>query len=200
MEWWTPGTAAVAGIIALSLLAWKLLQRKRLRFIERYRFPPALTAKLRQRHPEISNGQTELVLDALRQWFVVSAYAKGDMIGMPSRVVDDAWHEFILMTRLYHSFCTKAFGRYLHHTPNAVADEPVVSTIPRTLELLQRAGFAPAGTLPELFTIDADLRIEGGRRWTYAEAESQLHPGSAADGCLGGADWEASDGGCSCGD
>lgn len=194
------GTAVVAGLIAL-FLAWKLQQRRRLRFIERYEFPPALSTKLRERHPQLSTGQSGLVLDALRQWFVVSAHAKGDMIAMPSRVVDDAWHEFILMTRLYHTFCQKAFGHYLHHTPNAVAKDPVVSTIPRTLEVAQRAGFARVGTLPELFTIDSDLRIEGGRRWAYAEAESQLQAGSRADGCLGGADWDnEGEGGCSCAD
>ena len=36
---------------------------------------------------------------------------------MPSQVVDDAWHTFILFTRNYELFCRKAFGRFLHHTP-----------------------------------------------------------------------------------
>ncbi len=36
---------------------------------------------------------------------------------MPSQVVDDAWHEFILSTRIYGDFCRRAFGYFLHHTP-----------------------------------------------------------------------------------
>ena len=182
----------------MVVAASKIQGRRRLRFINGYAFPPALGVKLRQRHPQLSGSETALVLDALRQWFVATYYAKGDMIGMPSRVVDDAWHEFILMTRLYHSFCGKAFGRYLHHTPDAVADEPVAPTIPRTLELLERAGFATLGTLPLLFTIDSDLRIEAGRRWTREEMDWPLQTGSAPDGCLGGADCEDSSG-CTCG-
>ncbi|GAB5524002.1 MAG: hypothetical protein Roseis2KO_18740 [Roseivirga sp.] len=35
----------------------------------------------------------------------------------PSHVVDMAWHEFILCTRLYHNFCEKYFDRFIHHHP-----------------------------------------------------------------------------------
>ncbi len=35
----------------------------------------------------------------------------------PSLIVDNAWHEFILFTRLYHNFCDAEFGRYIHHSP-----------------------------------------------------------------------------------
>lgn len=35
----------------------------------------------------------------------------------PSLIVDNAWHEFILFTRLYHAFCDEHFNRYIHHSP-----------------------------------------------------------------------------------
>lgn len=35
----------------------------------------------------------------------------------PSLPVDLAWHEFILFTRKYASFCQEKFGRFIHHHP-----------------------------------------------------------------------------------
>ena len=39
------------------------------------------------------------------------------VIGMPSRAVDEAWHGLILCTARYQAFCDDAYGRYLHHYP-----------------------------------------------------------------------------------
>jgi hypothetical protein len=122
------------------------------------------------------------------------------MIAMPSRVADDAWHEFILMTRLYHEFCDEAFGRYLHHTPDAVSDRPIRPAIPRTLELLERNGGPPElagfGALPLLFTVDADVGVERGRFWTRESIAWEADSESTA-GCLGGASHTSSEnGGC----
>ncbi|MBX7152918.1 hypothetical protein K1X84_14910 [bacterium] len=35
----------------------------------------------------------------------------------PSLMVDWAWHEFILCTKIYSDFCHEHFGRYIHHHP-----------------------------------------------------------------------------------
>lgn len=35
----------------------------------------------------------------------------------PSLIVDWAWHEFILCTKLYSDFCQEHFDRYIHHHP-----------------------------------------------------------------------------------
>lgn len=52
----------------------------------------------------------------------------------PSRVVDDAWHEFILCTRLYADYCQAQFGRFIHHHPGG--DETVHrKQFRRTIEL-----------------------------------------------------------------
>src|SRR5687767_1510535 len=117
--------AIVLGLVAIGLTHTHFQEARRRRFIASHAFPPALREKLIEHHPRLSDDQAGLVLEGLREWFRACHDAKGKMIGMPSRVVDDAWHEFILMTRLYHEFCDKAFGRYLHHTPNAVADKPI---------------------------------------------------------------------------
>jgi hypothetical protein len=61
----------------------------------------------------------ELIETGLRQWLRCCAPALWDnqVIGMPSRAVDEAWHGLILCTARYSAFCTKAYGEFLHHHP-----------------------------------------------------------------------------------
>jgi hypothetical protein len=42
---------------------------------------------------------------------------------VPSGVVDEFWHTFILFTRDYAAFCERHFGYFLHHTPTDDTDE-----------------------------------------------------------------------------
>jgi hypothetical protein len=69
-----------------------------------------------------------LVDTGLRQWLRCCAPAlkHNQVIGMPSRAVDEAWHGLILCTARYSAFCDKAYGRFLHHHPegSATADTP----------------------------------------------------------------------------
>jgi hypothetical protein len=44
---------------------------------------------------------------------------------MHSVCVDEAWHQFVLFTVEYSTFCSKYFGRYRHHAPsNAPGNAP----------------------------------------------------------------------------
>ena len=194
-----PGWAGVLIFIAASLGIAGAIEgrktRKRRSFIESYAFPQALASKLRARHESLDDREVERVYEGLREWFLASLQANGTMIGMPSRVVDDAWHEFILMTRLYHGFCDKAFGKYLHHTPNAVASTSARSAIPHTLKCLRQAKLASEHTLPTLFMVDQELRIENGRRWTLEEIALLESTDTEVD-CLGGADMDRDSGSC----
>jgi hypothetical protein len=93
------------------------------------------------------------------------------------------------------SFCDKAFGKYLHHTPNAVASTSARSAIPHTLKCLRQAKLASEHTLPTLFMVDQELRIENGRRWTFEDIA--LLEGAATEvDCLGGADTDRDSGTC----
>ena len=123
---------------------------------------------------------------------------------MPSRAVDVAWHEFILLTRDYHAFCDEAFGHYLHHSPAVAMDEPVDATLARTVSVLDRHPAAsPIGLavgLPFLFALDAQLGIEDGNRWTEGEIDALRQTGDAADagsvaGCRAGPTAPAADAG-----
>ncbi len=68
-----------------------------------------------------------LIETGLRQWLRCCAPAlrDGQVIGMPSRAVDEAWHGFILCTARYSAFCKDAYGRYLHHHPEGGAPDDI---------------------------------------------------------------------------
>jgi len=147
------------------------LRRRQRAFIQSYVFPPELGDRLLTLHADLAPEKVVVALDGLKQFFLACLAAEdagiARTVGMPSRVVDDAWHEFLLMTREYRAFCLQAFGRYLHHTPRAQMREPQKDALANTLHQLKRpetliAGSALAASVPLLFTIDRELNIAGG--------------------------------------
>ena len=144
----------------------RLRHRRRRAFIESYEFPAALRTKLRDKLE--SDDQIDVALDGLRAWYLACLDAPGEMLGMPSRAVDVAWHEMILMTRAYHAFCDRAFGHYLHHSPDSVMDEPLDYSLARTLAVVESQSVAAAG-VPLLFAIDEQLGVEDGYVWEEAD-------------------------------
>jgi hypothetical protein len=133
-------------------------RKRRRAFIESYEFPAALRAKLREKLD--SEHQVAVALEGLRQWYLACLHAGRETLGMPSRAVDIAWHEMILMTRTYHAFCDRAFGHYLHHTPDALMTESMDDSLARTL-----------AAAPLLFAVDSELGIEDGQVWNEREME-----------------------------
>lgn len=51
------------------------------------------------------------------------------------QLVDELWHEFILMTRDYQTFCYRYFGHFIHHDiqQQAVCDENIYQETERYL-------------------------------------------------------------------
>jgi hypothetical protein len=43
---------------------------------------------------------------------------------VPTREIDEFWHNHILYTKNYHRDCLHIFGHYLHHEPASPADNP----------------------------------------------------------------------------
>jgi hypothetical protein len=79
-----------------------------------------------------------LVETGLRQWLrcAGAALRDGQVIGMPSRAVDEAWHGLILCTASYAAFCRAAYGQFLHHHPDgagAAPDGPIHEQLGRTV-------------------------------------------------------------------
>jgi hypothetical protein len=160
------GLAAL--FIALLVLAYRpLILNKRREFLAGFRFPQAVLKRFEDKHPELDGSAIRKVQDGLRQYFEVCQRVRGKFVSMPSQVVDDLWHEFILFTRNYENFCRKAFGRYLHHTPVEAMASPRVATsgIRRTwFHACRIEGVNPKRPerLPLLFALDAQLGIANG--------------------------------------
>lgn len=161
----------IAVALLAAGLAWFGWQRWRLRhcasYIDAYPYARLLDRRLAARHPGLSEAQRAEVFAGLVDYFHICRQAGQRMVSMPSQVVDDAWHEFILFTRLYNQFCRGAFGRFLHHTPTEAMASRTMATegIRRAWRLAcAREKIDPKvpTRLPRLFALDAKLGIAGG--------------------------------------
>ena len=59
--------------------------------------------------------EEEVLTEMLKFLFLIGNYK---LRLSPSHIVDLAWHEFILFTRMYAKFCLKEYNRFIHHTPS----------------------------------------------------------------------------------
>jgi len=205
--------ALLVSIVVLSLVALLLWQRNvrlaRERFIRDYIFPKGLMERLAKRRPDLTLKDRGLVARGLRQFFLAHLLSGRRFVSMPSQVVDDLWHEFILYTKNYDAFCRKAFGRFLHHTPAVV-----LGTEHQNNAGLRRCWYwcckeeninpRNPSRLPLLYALDAKLGIADG--FVYTPDCKALAPGQSGtvncgadlgsgDGSDGGGGDSDSDGG-----
>jgi len=184
-------------------------RRSRQQFIESYRFNSVIGKKVHQKYPHLTDDQVSLVLTALKDYFRICYQAKRRMVSMPSQVVDVAWHEFILFTRSYETFCRKALGRFLHHTPSEAMHSPTLAQkgIKRAWRLAcanEKIDPSLPLKLPLLFAIDAQLKIEDGFKYSvnckdkhsplYGDGYCAGHIGCAS-GCAGSSGSSSGSGG-----
>lgn len=144
---------------------------RRIAYFKSYRFSSSVGKKVQAKYPQLTNADVALVLEGLRDYFYICNKAKRKMVAMPSQVVDVAWHEFILFTRPYQSFCKKAFGRFLHHTPTEAMRTPTRAQqgIKRAWRLAcskDNINRSVPTQLPLLFAIDSMLNIEDGFKYS----------------------------------
>jgi hypothetical protein len=222
--------ALILGVIGIAVGAswfrsWQKLRRAE--FIRSYRWPPGLLNKLSGKHPSLTRKDSALVSSGLRQFFLAYLMSDCKFVSMPSQAADELWHEFILYTRDYKSFCNKAFGTFLHHTPAVVLGENRQNN-----EGLRRVWWQCCkaesidprnpSRLPLLFALDAKLKFPNGfvyqadcepwrRRDHNADSAGAVHCGgdfssSSYDGGSdgfgdgGGGDGGGDGGGCGGGD
>lgn len=187
-------------------------QTSQLLYIESYHFHPAIRTKVKRKYPDLNDAQLDRVFDGLREYFHLCNRANRHWVAMPSQVVDDAWHEFILFTRSYQRFCGRAFGRYLHHTPAEAMTAPkrAQDGIKRAWRLACRKEKINSETpdrLPLLFALDGELGVPGGFVYALNCVPGGREYCASHIGCGGGCsgDWGGdgdsgdggSDGGCS---
>jgi hypothetical protein len=123
---------------------WQAQQRRRgigfdrsFRAVAELELPPAVF-KTCQWQPR------EIVETGLRQWLRCCAAALRDeqVIGMPSRAVDEAWHGLILCTMRYQAFCAEAYGKFMHHHPVGGAPANIAAAADPMDEQLRRTVIA----------------------------------------------------------
>lgn len=187
------------GFSAALLALWTRTRRsQRAEFIRSYTFPLGLFEKLRRKHPQLSLKDCQLVTQGLRQFYLAHLKSGRQFVSMPSQVVDDLWHEFILYTRNYDGFCRKAFGRFLHHTPAVVLGSARQSNTG-----LRRCWWYACREenidprrptrLPLLFALDAKLGIADGFRYA-ADCRGLRREGANGGGIVYcGGDFASSD-------
>jgi hypothetical protein len=201
-----------AVLIIFFVIYQKALIRKRTSFINKYEFPETIKSKVAQIYPHLDSAELEKVIRGLKDYFHLISLSQQKMVAMPSQVVDVAWHEFILFTKEYSLFCSKALGRFLHHTAAEAmkSKNKAQSGIRRAWRISchreQINPFKPK-RLPIIFALDASLRIEDG--FHYELDCMKLQPSTSAGGvsdggycgshigCSSGCAGSAGDGGCS---
>jgi hypothetical protein len=137
---------------------------RRLAAVDDYQFPGSARQRFALGHPGLSAGDVRTVEAATRQWFRLAVRHPRAKLSMPSVVVGDFWHEFVRQTREYAEFCDAAFGRFLHHAPDAAAADQG-GGLRTTFGFAQEDEGSVPPALPLLFRIDRDLAVTGGRHY-----------------------------------
>lgn len=181
----------VGSVLYIFILIKRYKRLEREKYIRRYVFGSELFNSLKESHPDFGDKEVYLIARALRQFFLVYLRSNKHLVGMPSRVVDDLWHEFILDTKKYTEFCKKAFGRYFHHIPASknVKAVGVGSSLMLTWRLAcleENINPEKATRLPLLFAIDAKLNILGGNLYQASSMRSAVHKSDSSSSCSSG--------------
>ena len=73
-------------------------------FVTTYEFPETVREGVAKSYCKLSDEELDMVLSGLRQFFVVCGKNNLRWCMMPSKVIDEAWHQFILNTKEYQFF------------------------------------------------------------------------------------------------
>lgn len=85
-----------------------------------------------------------------KKYVVLAMLNPATRMEMPSRIVDEVWHQFILFTKEYHEFCNRFLGHYMHHSPKT----SFTPGQPEDKENFSREYRAIFGNLPEIWQLD----------------------------------------------
>jgi len=98
-----------------------VLQYENAKVTERFKINNPLNAHIAERL--FKDMLHYLWLCEKHSWDCIQTPHKPELAFIPvmheeMRVMDNMWHEFILITRDYQDFCQHYFGHFLHHEPN----------------------------------------------------------------------------------
>jgi len=182
-------------VVTVGLVVYIITKDKKpylkFEYIDNYQFPSRVKEAVLKEYPHLSKDDTDLVLKALKDYFKIALLAKGKMVYMPSRVVDVAWHEFLLFTKEYEKFSVEIFGKFFHHHPSEVMDD--VNQTKKSIDLTYKNACSIENLdakyphkMPLIFEIDKLLKIDDGYKYDlkalakYKENYSSSCGGSAS--------------------
>jgi hypothetical protein len=195
------GFAIAFFFLTVAYVVWRKLQEmKRAEFIRTYEWPARLLNQLEKKYPQFTRKETSLISKGLRQFFLAYLSCGKQDVSMPSEVVDDLWHEFILYTQAYNSFCQQAFGQFLHHTPAVMLSSERRESNAGLRRIwwysCKEENIDPRNPtrLPLLFALDAKLNIPNGYRYV-ADCSGLRRTGDTRTQCGGDFGSSSVDGG-----
>lgn len=142
-----------------------------------YSFPQSAKDRLRTTLVDAGIATPDAASDAawaqLREYFALHAFTRVGL-GMPSVLVDWAWHSLLEDQEAYAEFCQQTLGEHVSHDPDPHAEprlvvgpvrEDVATTAWLYRDLAHRKAHPifrmPIGGLPKLFSADADFGLPG---------------------------------------
>ena len=156
--------------VAVTAIVVQWTRTVRERYIREARLPAYLKRKLRETYPHLSQKDCELVERGLRQFFMACMRSRKQFVAMPSKAVDALWHDFILHTQAYKTWCHNALGFFLQRRP-----------APRLVLGVQGRSHQPQGTEPPAAAVRAG-RQDGDCRRLHLPARLQQHFGQERRG------------------
>jgi len=83
---------------------------------------PFLIEKLLKQRIVDTPEQGRQLFTEVKRFLVLTQSDPSKAWEMYSLRVDEVWHQFVLFTKQYSEFCTRYFGKYIHHSPSNAPD------------------------------------------------------------------------------
>lgn len=94
------------------------------------------------------NGWDEEYASLVLDEYVKFLYlARGKVPLVPSKPVDELWHQHILTTKKYQVDCERYVGRFVHHKPSFTADDRAL--LPPLFDKMKVAYESTFGKMPD---------------------------------------------------
>lgn len=158
-------------VLVLELLLVVLIMSER----RSSEWPPGIMGRVALALPQATAAELNLAKSGFESYLAaVRHWGPSASVAMPSRSVDEVWHNAMLHSRFYERLCQESVGWFVHHEPGPIAgteqrgDGSRVD--PKELQELARAwigsclheGIDPMGSdLPTLFAADRLLGVDG---------------------------------------
>lgn len=106
-------------------------------------FKPSLTHVLSYRNDDVihrflglydvSWAEAEELFTEVKKWLWLNTQPAPVHLPIiaPMHMMDEMWHNFVLFTRDYETFCKEYLGRFAHHNPTRMQDRPRPKRDPR---------------------------------------------------------------------